>query len=203
MIQDQVIYAFGSGRDPQTKMARRLDRFGERTFRIGADVVVRAGRRIPISVKYIADHLEEVIGHVERGALRLQSDSDRYLDPNELRALVRGEPLVKASEEYRPEPEPETEVLPQAEPEVMEPLVETPAVEDDAPEPTSSPLEEPEQVEAEMAAPAYEPLPDGWRTQSKRVLLTLGLERGLNVNDKMSNRELTAVLSSFESSQGA
>lgn len=200
MSADQIIYAFGSGRDPQTKMARRMDRFGERTFRIGADVVIRAGRRIPVSVKYLAAHLEEVVGHVERGALRLQSDSDRYIDPMELRAIVRGETPpapVKATEVYEEEPEPE--VLPDPPEEIVAEPTESETL-DDSPAPTEAPFTEtPSEVETEVS---FSPLPEGWRTQSKRVLLQLALERNLEASDKMSNRELAAVLTAYENGRG-
>lgn len=221
MAADQILYAFGAGRDPQTKMARRLDRFSDRTFRIGSDVIIRPGRRVPVTVGYLSNHLDEVVGHIERGALRLQSDSDSFIDPNELRAIVAGQPIPEkvvvrppvfdvTEERYVPPP-PLAPTLP-APPEPAELLDTADATVDasvgDGPgEATDSelagapdaPLEVAEESVDAIAEPAPTPvLPEGWRSKSKKGLLALAQELKLEVSDKMSNRELITALEALE-----
>lgn len=212
-MSDQILYAFGAGRDPQTKAARRLDRFSEKTFRIGPDVIIRAGRRTEVAVSYIRDHLDTVIGHIERGALRLQSHSDSFIDPNELRALVNGEtlPVVvqgpgegeETSEEVSEESPPSEEPTQPPEPAQDEDKSDEELAGEPDPEPVDLPADEPIEL-ADMSAdlPAVldtpEPLPEGWRSRSKKGLLALAQERKLEVTDKMSNRDLIAELEKLE-----
>jgi hypothetical protein len=219
-MSDQILYAFGSGRDPQTKFARRLDRFADRTFRIGSDVVVRPGRRTEVTVKYLKDNLEMVIEHMDRGALRLQSHSDRFIDKDELRAIVNGEPFVRAAPTAPPgpgenddtpdgteipdepdEPTPEPEAAP-----VVEEKSDAELADEPDPTPADAPVEEEPDASPEEdlppvldAAPAaVEALPEGWRSRSKKGLLALAQEHKLEVTDKMSNRELIAAIEKLE-----
>lgn len=205
MSTNQIIYAFGAGRDPQTKAARRIDRFSDRTFRIGSDVIIRPGRRIPVTVGYISTHLDEVINHIERGALRLQSDSNSFIEPAELRALVRGEPMPAKmgpgedefpedphelpAEEVPSDPMPEEPVEAEMSSEPA-PVSAEPAVEETAAEPEVAVMSAPETSSVE--------LPDGWRSRSKKGLLALAQEHNVEANDKMSNREIILALEALE-----
>lgn len=205
---NQIVHLYGAGRDSQTKAMRRLDRFGERHFRIG-EVVVRPGRRVPVTVGFLKGHLEEVIRHIERGALRLQSDSDSFIDPDELRALVTGAPMpVHANPVDGPgEDDGPGDEIPAEEPPAEEPEPQQDERSDDElahePEPDLGPSLQDEPVEStpdvgpeEMAYMA--PLPDAWRNRNKKGLLMLCSERKLEASDKLSNRELITLLEGWE-----
>jgi hypothetical protein len=202
----QVVYAFGAGRHHSTKFERRLNRFQERQFRIG-DVIIRPGRRVPMTIGFLAGHLEEVISHIERGALRLQSDADSYVDPDELRALVNGTPMpVKANppedgpgEDDGPGEGDDTPTEEPSEEPAQEPA-EEPSDNELANEPESPLQSEPEEPtpdvtpeEMSMAA-----LPDGWRMRNKKGLLMLCSELKLEASDKLSNKDLIALLEGWE-----
>ena len=212
----QILYAFGAGRDPQTKAARRLDRFSDRTFRIGSDVIVRPGRRVPVTVGYLSNHLDEVLGHIERGALRLQSDSDSFIDKDELRAIVAGQPLPEkvvvrppafdvTEAKYVPPPAPATLPAPPEPDPVVEATADAPPAASEessdaelagGPEAQLELAEEP--VDALQEPEATPVLPEGWRTRSKKGLLALAQELKLEVSDKMSNREIITALEALE-----
>jgi hypothetical protein len=211
---NQILHLYGAGRDTQTKAMRRLDRFGERHFRIG-EVVVRPGRRVPVTVGFLAGHLDEVIRHIERGALRLQSDADSFVDPDELRALVNGTPMpVKANpagpgedEEAPADDGPGDEIPPEEPSSEPEAPADEPSDQELAnePEQDQGPSLQDEPVEAtpdvtpeEMAYMA--PLPDAWRTRNKKGLIMLCTERKLEASDKLSNRDLISLLEAWETS---
>lgn len=199
---NQIIHLYGAGRDVRTKSDRRLNRFQERQFRIG-EVVVRPGRRTPVTVEFLAGHLDTVIQHIERGALRLQSTSDSFIDPDELRALVSGAPLP-ATQATTPAPTgPGEDDLPDDGPIGEEPY-EAPADEPPMDEPTDSELaSEPEAPIQDAPEEALDlaPLPDAWRTRNKKGLLALCAERKLDASDKLSNRELIEKLEGWEASR--
>jgi hypothetical protein len=213
------VYLYGAGRDVQTKAQRRLDRFQRRHFRVG-DVLVRPGRRVPVSHEFLARHEAELAHHIQRGALRLQTDADAFIDPDELKRLIAGEPPLPESPPATPEKGAEKKEGAEKEPEPTppaeggEPLKSEEAP---APEPEKEPegaQTEPTGPEAEGAGEGGQPdptvgadplaLPDAWRTRNKRGLLMLCTERGLvNASDKLSNKEIISMLEEWEKVRAA
>lgn len=95
------LWLLGGGRHRSTKQLRRMNRFGRRAFVLGG-LSIRPNRRVDVTPKFIADHLEEIIARVAKGTLLVQHHADSFVDADELRAiaaLVRGEtpvgPVVK------------------------------------------------------------------------------------------------------------
>ncbi|MGA1354076.1 MAG: hypothetical protein ACO32I_04780 [Candidatus Limnocylindrus sp.] len=213
---NQIIYAYGAGRDHRTKYDRRMGRFLARQFRIG-DVVIRPGRRVPVTVRFLASHVDEVVRHIGRGALRLQGHADAFIGPEELQAIVRGDrPVLGVPAEAAPdqdfgpgeeEPYAEDPVEEYSEPAPVEEYNEPPA--DDfanEPEPPLSeePFEEtPDVTSEEMAYMSGPALPEAWRTRNKRGLLALCSERGVAADDKMANTTIIQLLSDWEKAQAA
>lgn len=214
---NQVIYAYGAGRDHRTKYDRRMGRFQERQFRVG-EVVVRPGRRVPVSIKFLSIHVDEIVRHIDRGALRLQSHADAFITTAELRAILRGESPVKAApvmaapdddgpgdESYEdPGDESPGEDFNESPPEeINEPSDSDLANEPEAPL-SEEPMEEtPDVTSEEMAYMAGPALPDGWRMRNKRGLLILCSERRVAADDKMSNNTIIQLLSDWEKAQAA
>lgn len=93
-----VFRLYGSGRDARTRDARRADRFRKKSPRIG-EVSIRPGRRVEVGLGFVRAHFEEIVGHIRRGALRVESSSDRFVDPEELRAIIEGRIQVSSFEE--------------------------------------------------------------------------------------------------------
>lgn len=216
MTANSVLYAFGSGRTSTTKADRRMNRFADRHFRIGEHVIVRPGRRVPVTLGYLAGHVDVVVENIKRGALRLQSSADSFVDPKELRSLLRGAGLLVGGPGEGEEGNEETTNPGEgvSEPEANESQSEPePEQEDTQSEPEPEP--EPEQQQesssesmdeqpgladnesgmgsAEMAA-AMPALPDGWKTRNKRALLDLCKERGVAATNTLSNRDIIALL---------
>ena len=105
------LWLLGGGRHRSTKQLRRMNRFGRRAFVLGG-LSIRPNRRVDVTPKFVADHLDEIIERVAKGTLLVQHHADSFVDADELRAiaaLVRGEtpvgPVVK------PESKPVTEEL--------------------------------------------------------------------------------------------
>lgn len=206
---DQIIHLYGASRDVRTKPERRLNRFADKQFRIG-DVLVRPGRRVPVTVRFLAGHVGAVIEHIQRGALRLESSSDRFIDPEEFKALVAGTPLPALVRGPGDEDGPGDEIPAEepAEESQGEPTMDEPSDTDLANEAEEPLMDEPEAApdtsEPETSGESYDmaaALPEAWRTRNKKGLLALCAERGLEANDKLSNRELVNVLEAWESSR--
>jgi hypothetical protein len=206
---NQIIYVYGAGRDHRTKYDRRMCRFMDRQFRIG-DVVVRPGRRVPVTVRFLSGHVEEVVQHINRGALRLQSHADAFISPEELRAIVRGDrPALLAPVQAAPGDDfgPgdwESDVGDESPTEDFnEPSYDDFANEPEAPL-SEEPFEEtPDVTSEEMAYMAGPALPEAWRTRNKRGLLVLCSERGVAADDKMANSTIIQLLSDWEKAQTA
>jgi len=215
---NQIIYVYGAGRDHRTKYDRRMSRFLDRQFRIG-DVVVRPGRRVPVTVRFLSGHVEEVVRHINRGALRLQSHADAFINPEELRAIVRGDlPALAAPVQAAPDDdfgpgEGESDIGDESPAEDFN----EPAPSEDFNEPSDSDLanepeaplseepfeETPDVTSEEMAYMAGPALPEAWRTRNKRGLLVLCSERGVAADDKMANTTIIQLLSDWEKAQTA
>ena len=176
---------------------------------------MRAGRRVPVSLNFLEAHLDTVIAHVERGALRCQFNSDSWLTTLQLRALFappvpalqaapeedEGGAEDEGSEEAAEEPEEQQEEEQQEEEqaeEAQEESEEQEASEEDTSTQDDGQDESGGEVSAEMSA-AH--LPEAWRTRNKKGLLALCSERKLEATDKLSNRELAGLLESWDANR--
>lgn len=90
-----VLQLYGAGRDVRTREARRVDRFRKKAFRIG-EIPIRPGRRVEVGLDFIRAHFTEIVDNIKRGALRVTSNSDRFVDPEELKAILEGRIKVTA-----------------------------------------------------------------------------------------------------------
>ena len=215
---NQIIYAYGAGRDHRTKYDRRMGRFLERQFRVG-EVVIRPGRRVPVTMQFLAGHADEIVRHIDRGALRLQSHADAFLTTSEFRALLRGEAPVKAApmmagpEDEGPGDEggyedggneSPVEDFNEPEPEALDEPSDNDLANESEPSLSDEPMEEtPDVTSEEMAYMAGPALPDGWRMRNKRGLLILCSERQVAADDKMSNNTIIRLLADWETAQAA
>lgn len=214
---NQIIYAYGAGRDHRTKYDRRMGRFLARQFRVG-EVVIRPGRRVPVTMQFIAGHADEILRHVDRGALRLQSHADAFISTAELRALLRGEAPVKAPVMAAPDDDgpgdeggyedtgdnSPAEDLNEPAPEEFNEPSDNDLADEQEPPLSDEPMEEtPDVTSEEMAYMAGPSLPDGWRMRNKRGLLLLCSERQVAADDKMSNSTIVQLLSDWEKTQAA
>jgi outer membrane biosynthesis protein TonB len=177
---------------------------------------------VPVTLGYLAGHVDVVVEHIRRGALRLQSHADAFVDPTELRALLKGAGLLvggpgeeeggggeettqpeipeQESDEAQPDASPEPE--PQPEQEQQEDTQSEPEPESTQEEASPEPMDEgqPELAENESSvgsadmASAMPPLPDGWKTRNKRALLDLCKERNVVASNTLSNRDIIALL---------
>jgi hypothetical protein len=214
---NQIIYAYGAGRDHRTKYDRRMGRFLARQFRVG-EVVIRPGRRVPVTMQFLAGHADEIVRHIDRGALRLQSHADAFLTTSEFRALLRGESLVKtapltaAPDDDGPGEETyedtggdsPAEDFNESEPEAFDEPSDSDLAHEQEPALSDEPMEEtPDVTSEEMAYMAGAALPDGWRMRNKRGLLLLCVERQVAADDKMSNNTIIQMLADWEKAQAA
>lgn len=106
------LFLLGGGRHPTTKTARRLHRFERRVFRIG-DVPIRPNRRKDVTLRFVLDHLQEVIAHIKDGTLIVQHDADNFVDVEEMLAIAavaKGE--APATPIVKPESKPMVATLP-------------------------------------------------------------------------------------------
>lgn len=212
---NQIIHLFGSARSSETKTARRMDRFGNKAFSVGG-VPIRSGRRTTVSFNFLEAHLDMIIAHVERGALRCQLNSDSFLTTKELRALFAA-PILAApdensegGEQSEPQEEEQTEESqedlpeePQEPAEEESEQSEEPAEEHESEEDTSSQDDSQDESggESEAMEMAALNLPDAWRTRNKKGLLALCVERKLTATDKLSNRDLISLLESWNTNR--
>jgi hypothetical protein len=90
-----VLRLYGAGRDIRTREARRVDRFRKKAFRIG-EIPIRPGRRVEVGLDFIRAHFTEIVDNIKRGALRVQSSADTFVDPEELKAILEGRIKVTA-----------------------------------------------------------------------------------------------------------
>lgn len=208
-------YMLGGGRHASSRQTRRSNEFARRVFRIGG-YPVRPGRRVDVSIDFLAANFQEVCAHIQNGTLLIQHSHDDFVDVDELSNFVaeyRGErpppePVEAATEpepvleseppilELEPEPEPEVH----EEPEQFEVLPEPEALPEPDPELDD---EEPEESEDEPSeAVTVRPpagartLPEGFGNLKKKDLLALCKERGLNIDPKRvpSNASLINLL---------
>lgn len=212
---NQIIYAYGAGRDHRTKYDRRMSRFLARQFRVG-EVVIRPGRRVPVTVQFLAGHADEIVRHIDRGALRLQRHADAFLTTSEFRALLRGDapakaaPVMAAPDEDGPGDQSyedagddsPAEDSNESSPESFDEPSDSDLAHEQEPSLSDEPMEEtPDVTSEEMAYMSGTALPDGWRMRNKRGLLILCSERQVAADDKMSNNTIIQMLADWEKAQ--
>lgn len=100
----QIIYLVGGGRHSATKQLRRAARFERRVFQIGG-IPIRPNRRKDVNAAFVAKHVVEILSHVADGTLIVQHRHDRFMDTDEIKALVarvKGETIVQVVKEEKP-----------------------------------------------------------------------------------------------------
>lgn len=211
---------FGAGAHPSTKAQRRAARFKRGAFRIG-EVSVRTNRRTAVSLEFIRLHFTTICDKIREGVLRVESATDTFVDPDELRALLDGamisgeDPATGTDENTDSEDDDGDEGEDTGtdeggenegsqESDELEPTegAQAPAEADAA---VDAPPEEPETVMAPAEAPpapTKKALPDAWRARNKKGLLDLCRELGVEANDKMNNATIIGHIEDWEKANG-
>lgn len=104
----QKLFLLGSGRHVATRLQRRKNNVKRRVARIG-DLIVRPGRRVDVTPEFVAKYLNDIVAGVEAGIIIVCHSADRFMDRDELKALVavvRGEdpegPITKDDDDSDP-----------------------------------------------------------------------------------------------------
>lgn len=206
-----IVTLVGAGRDLHTRALRRQHRFRRRVFRLGENIVVRSGRRVPVKVELLRPHLAAMEAHMARGALAVMLLNKRLTFAELTELVYPGAPMESAPAEDLPaedlEPgtvdDPEALAAAIAEGTITEITEEEPADAAEATEladdtaPAAEPAVSDEPAPADAGERAARHLPEEWETRSNSQLIKLHTRMEITVPTDTRKQSLIRSLTEW------
>lgn len=212
------LYLIGAGRHPATRQLRRANRFSRRVNRVGELTI--SHRRVDVDLEFVRKHLKDIVAYMRKGTLIVAHSSDKFVDEAELLAMLDVDPVEPSIEDS----EDSAEDMELSDEEKAKILTEMDELSDEEKKeisdfggyvPSVSELEESAEVPPEVFPEASTPtdgaeapkeapvtskdLPD-LSTLTKKQLIVLCEERGIEVKGSPNNATLHDLLNAWKNS---
>lgn len=183
----KTILLFGSGHDPSTRLARIKKTFPRphKQVRID-DILVRPGQYVRVTEDFVKANVAVIKAHYATGMLQVRRDPmDIPLTVSDLDS-VGGAAAAKPAAAAAPAASPGTGSA--------APAPEPPAP---AAEPESIPDEPAEDISVDI-----QPLPDGWESATKKEMVAMADERGIDIPHGANKSSIADALMEWAADNG-